>query len=146
MKEWLNRIFDAKSEKEAWKLFNQSAEEMTGKADKALQCLEEGLPDAVALCRLPERFRNRLRTTNMVERLNEEVRRRERVIRIFPDEFSAHRLIGAVLMEIDEKWSTGRLYLNMEVFREWLEKQDENGETQRLKSSGKCDSNLALLK
>ena len=72
---------------------------------------------------LPERFRNRLITTNMVERLNEEVRRRERVIRIFSYEFSAHRLIGAILIEIDERWSTERLYLNMEIFREWLEKR-----------------------
>jgi len=95
---------------------------MEGKADKALRCLEEGLTDVMALCDLPDRFRLRLRTTNMVERLNEEVRRRERVIRIFPNEHSAYRLIGAVLMECDEKWSTGRLYLNMELFRQWLEK------------------------
>ena len=77
---------------------------------------------------LPERFRNRLITTNMVERLNEEVRRRERVIRIFSYEFSAHRLIGAILMEIDERWSTGRLYLNIDILREWLEKKDNKKE------------------
>ena len=144
IKEWLNRILDAKSEEGAWKLFRQSAKEMTGKADKALECLEGGLPDVMALCRLPERFRNRLRTTNMVERLNEEVRRRERVIRIFPNEFSAHRLIGAVLMEIDEKWSTGRLYLNMEVFKEWLEKQPEKSGEQRSKNSRNRGSDLVI--
>lgn len=144
MKEWLNRILDAKTEREAWNLFHQLAEDMTGKADKALECIEDGLPDAMALCHLPERFRKRLRTTNMVERLNEEVRRRERVIRIFPNEFSAHRLIGAVLMEIDEKWSTGRLYLNMEVFREWQEKQAEKTANIRLKEPDKCDSDLVF--
>jgi len=122
MKDWLNRILDARTERDAWVLFHQCAKEMEGKADKALRCLEEGLTDVMALCDLPDRFRLRLRTTNMVERLNEEVRRRERVIRIFPNEHSAYRLIGAVLMECDEKWSTGRLYLNMELFRQWLEK------------------------
>ena len=77
---------------------------------------------------LLERFRNRLITTNMVERLNEEVRRRERVIRIFPYEFSAYWLIGAILIEIDERWSTERLYLNIDILREWLEKKDNKKE------------------
>ncbi|RMH82314.1 MAG: IS256 family transposase, partial [Calditrichaeota bacterium] len=123
MKDWLTRILDARSEQEAWALFHQCAKEMEGKTDRALRCLEDGLPDAMTLCDLPDRFRLRLRTTNMVERLNEEVRRRERVIRIFPNEQSVYRLIGAVLMETDEKWSTGRLYLNMELFQVWLNKQ-----------------------
>jgi putative transposase len=48
--------------------------------------LEGGFEDATAVFALPEKYRKRLRTTNMQERLNEEVRRRERVIRIFPNE------------------------------------------------------------
>ena len=54
------------------------------------------MDDALAVLALPEKYRLRLRTTNMQERLNEEVRRRERVIRIFPNEASALRLIGAL--------------------------------------------------
>ncbi len=53
---------------------------------------------------LPEKYRLRLRTTNMQERLNEEVRRRERVIRIFPNASSALRLIGALMAEHHEAW------------------------------------------
>jgi len=83
-------------------------------------------------------------TTNMLERLNEEVRRRERVIRIFPYEFSAYWLIGAILIEIDERWSTERLYLNMEIFREWIEKRMRKKEAQRLKFSDECDSDLVF--
>ncbi|MDT2258825.1 transposase [Paenibacillus larvae] len=67
---------------------------------------------------LPERYRKRLRTTNSVERLNEEVRRRERVIRIFPNRESVIRLIGALLMEQDEKWAAGK-YLDMTEYMEW---------------------------
>ena len=52
-------------------------------------CSNPGLEDAVAVLVLPQRYRRRLRTTNMCERLNEELRRRERVIRIFPNEASA---------------------------------------------------------
>jgi len=53
----------------------------------------------MAVMALPEKYRKRLRTTNMQERLNEEIRRRERVIRIFPNDASALRLIGAFLAE-----------------------------------------------
>lgn len=68
---------------------------------------------------LPERYQKRLRTTNGVERLNQEIRRRERVIRIFPNEDSALRLLGAVLMEIDENWSTGHWYFDMSEYWRW---------------------------
>ncbi|NLA26442.1 MAG: IS256 family transposase, partial [Firmicutes bacterium] len=77
--------------------------------------------DATAVMALPEPYRKRLRSTNILERLNQEVRRRERVIRIFPNRESAIRLLGALLMEQDEIWSTGRLYFNMEHYREWKE-------------------------
>ena len=58
----------------------------------------------------------------MQERLIQEVRRRERVIRIFPNEASAHRLIGALLAEIHEEWQERR-YLDMTEFHEWWEAQ-----------------------
>jgi len=73
----------------------------------------------MAVMALPERYRKRLRTTNGVERLNQEIRRGERVIRIFPNEESALRLIGTVLIEIDEAWSSGPCYFNMADYWEW---------------------------
>ena len=54
-----------------------------------------------------------------MERLNEEIRRRERVIRIFPNEASALRLIGALLAEQHEVWSTGKRYCDMAEYYEW---------------------------
>ena len=74
---------------------------------------------------LPEKYRRRLRTTNMQERLNEEIRRRERVIRIFPNDGSALRLMGALLAEFNETWAE-RLYINMDEFKEWLMKRSES--------------------
>jgi transposase-like protein len=68
-----------------------------------MEILEEGFEDATAVLELPEPYRRRLRTTNMSERLNEEIRRRERVIRIFPSQESGIRLAGTLLMEQDEK-------------------------------------------
>ncbi|SEI79224.1 Transposase, Mutator family, partial [Alkalibacterium gilvum] len=56
---------------------------------------------------------NRLKSTNLLERLNQEVRRREKVIRIFPNHASANRLIGAVLMDKSEEWlSSTRKYIS----------------------------------
>lgn len=89
------------------------------RAPRAMTVLEQGFEDATAVLALPEPYRRRLRTTNGVERLNEELRRRERVIRIFPNRESAVRLLGAVLMEIDEKWGTGQRYFNMKVYWDW---------------------------
>jgi len=82
----LERVMKAEDREEAWKAFGRLAEEMAGQADKAVDDLENGLEDALAFLILPQKYRKRLRTTNMAERLNEEVRRRERVIRIFPNE------------------------------------------------------------
>lgn len=87
-------------------------------APKAVSCLEEGFADAMAVMALPDKYRRRLRTTNMQERVNEEIRRRERVIRIFPNDEAALRLIGALLAERNEAWQ-GRLYLDMDEFMEW---------------------------
>jgi transposase-like protein len=68
---------------------------------------------------LPAAYRKRLRTTNGVERLNEEIPRRERVIRLFPNRESAQRLLGALLMEQDEAWSTGKRYFDMTAYWQW---------------------------
>jgi len=77
---------------------------------------------------LPKKYRRRLRTTNAVERLIEEIRRRERVIRIFPNRESAIRLIGALLMEIDDKWISGKKYLDMSEYLQWQEEQKQTND------------------
>ena len=93
--------------------------EFAKKAPKAMSILEAGFEDAMAVMVLPESYRQRLRTTNSVERLNEEIRRRERVIRIFPNPESAQRLLGALFMEHSEKWFSGKRYLCMEEYHAW---------------------------
>jgi len=112
-------ILDAPDNETARLLLSQTIETYEDKAPKAMRILETGFDDATAVLVLPEKYRKRLRTTNRVERLNEEVRRRERVIRIFPNRESVIRLLGALLMEIDEKWASGRKYLDMSEYLEW---------------------------
>jgi putative transposase len=90
-----------------------------------------GFDDATAILALPVPYRKRLRTNNGVERLNEEVRRRERVIRIFPNRESAIRLLGAVLLELDEQWTTGHRYLDMATYWPWRATQEGQPEEQK---------------
>ena len=85
-------------------------------------------------CVLPQRYRKRLRTTNSQERLNREIRRRERVIRIFPNAASAERLLGALLMEFDEAFSTGHRYFEMSEY--WQGKQQQPQPCQRVFNNG----------
>lgn len=116
---------DAPDPETARILVNRVLEDFETKAPKAMSILEAGIEDAMAVLSLPEKYRKRLRTTNSLERLNEEVRRRERVIRIFPNRASALRLLGALLMEVDEKWASGRKYLDMTEYLEWRKSKEK---------------------
>jgi len=118
-------ILDAPDMDTARLLLNQTLQAYETRAPKAMAVLEAGFDDATAVLVLPERYRKRLRTTNGIERLNEEIRRRERVIRIFPNRESVVRLIGALLMEMDEKWSSGKRYLDMTEYHEWKKQQQQ---------------------
>jgi len=121
----IKHIFEAPDMDTARKLLDEVVEEFERLAPKAIERLEAGFEDAMAIMTLPEGIRRRLRTTNAVERLNREIRRRERVIGIFNGEESALRLIGAVLVEIDESWTTGNKYLDMTEYLLQRNKQEE---------------------
>ncbi|STX58258.1 transposase [Legionella israelensis] len=112
-------VFQAPDMEEARRRRDDFIDAFEKKAPKSVTCLEEAFDDAMVVMALPEKYRKRLRTTNMQERINEEIRRRERVIRIFPNDDSAWRLIGALLAEQNEQWQSRR-YLNMDEFNDWL--------------------------
>lgn len=119
-------VLQAPDMKEARRRLEEFVERFQKTAPKAVACLEDGFEDAMAVMVLPEKYRKRLRTTNMQERLNEEIRRRERVIRIFPNDESALRMFGALLAEQNEVWQSRR-YLDMDEFNEWLMERGETG-------------------
>jgi transposase-like protein len=118
LKQWLNRIYHAKDLEDARRMLRETLQTFEANAPKAMAILEAGFEDVMAVMSLPEKYRQRLRTSNGLERLNEEIRRRDRVIRIYPNEASAIRLIGALLIEQDERWTTGRKYLDMQAYYE----------------------------
>ncbi len=119
----LRPIFDAPDESTARTLLARFVHDYQATAPTAVATLERGFDDATAVLALPAPYRKRLRTTNGVERLNEELRRRERVIRIFPNRESVLRLVGALLMEQDEVWTTGKRYFEMTAYWLWREPQ-----------------------
>jgi transposase-like protein len=87
--------------------------ELENKAPKVARLLEEHGEEILGVYALPEAHRKRMRTTNMLERQNQELKRRTRVVRVFPHEQSCLRLIAALLMETNQEWM-GRIYLRME--------------------------------
>ena len=76
-----------------------------------VEWVEDHVEETLTVYRLPREHRLRMKSTNMLERYNEELRRRTRVVRIFPNAESCLRLILALAAEIHERWLTGQRYL-----------------------------------
>ena len=74
--------------------------------------MEVSIPEGLTVFDFPESHRRRIRTSNMLERVSQELKRRTRVVRIFPNQASCLRLVSAILMEISEDWETGSIYFN----------------------------------
>jgi transposase-like protein len=91
-------------------------------APELAEWMEENLPEGLTVFQLPQPHRKRLRTTNMLERLHEEMNRRTRVARLFPNEASLLRLVSAIVIEISEEWIAGKRYLNMNAENENADK------------------------
>jgi len=118
VKTGLNDLYNAPDLKQAKARKQQMLDKYQGQASKAMELLDDSFDEITAIFALPDAYRKRLRTSNSIERLNEELRRRERVIRIFPNDDSLIRLMGAVLMEHHEKWMTGKKYFTMDRYFE----------------------------
>ena len=120
VKQRLDDIFLAPDKQKGFKRLQQFVIELSEKYPDAADLLEEGGEDTLSCLNFPEQHRIRIRTTNSLERFNQEIKRRTRVVRIFPNKNSALRLIGALCMEQAEEWTTGKQYLDMTL----LEKKD----------------------
>jgi len=110
----IRAVFNAASLHEAKRLLAETVQHYRSIAPKLATWMEENVPEGLMVFAFPEAHRRLLRTTNGLERLNQEVRRRTRVARLFPNEGSCLRLVTAVVMEISEEWETGKAYLTFE--------------------------------
>ena len=102
----IRSIFNAPDKNEAQLLLEKFLTRYETSAPKLVAWAEEALPEGFTVFELPASHRRRLRTTNLLERVNEEIKRRTRVARLFPNEASCLRLVSAILMEISDDWQT----------------------------------------
>jgi putative transposase len=109
----LRAVFDAPDRPEAERQLELAVKKYRGSAPKLADWLEANVPEGLTVLAVPRSHRRRLRTSNMLERLNEELKRRTRVAGLFPNDASLLRLVSAVLMEVSEDWETNRKYLTM---------------------------------
>jgi transposase-like protein len=111
----LRGVFDAADQDVASEQLQRVVRKHEKSAPKLAAWLEENVPESLTVFRLPPAHRQRLRTTNMLERLNRELKRRTRVATLFPNEASLLRLVTAILIEISEEWETGKRYVTFEA-------------------------------
>ena len=111
----LRSVFDAPDRIEAERRLGIIADGYRDSAPKLASWLESDVPEGLTIFAFPVNHRRRLRTTNLLERLNREIKRRTRVATLFPNEASLLRLATAILAEVSEEWETERTYLCMET-------------------------------
>lgn len=111
----LRAIFNAPDAAEASRYLEQFVARYQETAPQLAAWAETAVPEGLTVFHFPVAHRRRLRTSNMLERLSREIKRRTRVATLFPNTASCQRLVTAVLMEISEEWQTGRRYLSYEV-------------------------------
>lgn len=115
----LRAIFAAPAREQALRIASSVAQKWREQGhEKVAEHLEEHVEECLSCLSFPESHRRRIRTTNGQERLNQEIRRRTRVVRIFPNREACLRLVTALCVEQSEEWVTGRRYLDMEELRE----------------------------
>ena len=107
----IRAVFNATTKAEAERLLRVVVEKYSVTAPDLSVWMEQNVPESLTVFKLPESQRKKLRTSNPLERVNEEIKRRTRVVRIFPNPESCLRLVAALLMEISEEWQNGKRYL-----------------------------------
>jgi len=109
----IRAIFNAPDRAQAEGYLKQMVVKYADVASELADWMEVAIPEGLTVFDFPENHRRRIRTGNMLERVSQEIKRRTRVIRIFPNQSSCLRLVSAVLMEISEDWETGKIYLDV---------------------------------
>jgi putative transposase len=121
----LREIFDAEDLERAQARLGEILERFRGSVPKVAELLEAAEEDLLAFYRFPAAHWSKLRSTNPLERLNKEIGRRSDVVGIFPNDASAIRLVGAMLIEQNDEWLVCRRYLSEESLALVLEDQGD---------------------
>lgn len=125
----LRWIYDRKNIDEAHRDLAAWLKKWQGKYPKLCDWVEANIEETLAFYRLPRQHHKHMKSTNMLERLNEEIKRRTHVVRIFPHEASCLRLVRALAAEIHEDWIEATRYLNMHILKEHKKELRLSGNT-----------------
>jgi putative transposase len=126
--EGLRGVFAAPSREVALRLASELASRWRRSHPRVAEHIEEHIEECLSCLAFPESHRRRIRTTNSLERLNQEIKRRSRVVRIFPNREACLRLVSALAIEQSEEWLTGRRYLDMQELEEHCRQEEREGE------------------
>ena len=107
----IRTIFNAPDRAVASAYLQKTVQKYQKDASRLATWMEENIPEGLTVFDFPREHRRKIRTNNITERLNREIRRRARVVSIFPNSASCLRLVSAILNETSEKWLTGKIYL-----------------------------------
>ena len=116
-------LYDRRDLQEARRDLAGWLERWQSKYPKLCDWVEDNIEETLSFYRLPRQHHKHLKSTNMLERLNQEIKRRTHVVRIFPNAASCLRLVRALAVETHEEWIEGTRYLNMELLREHKKQQ-----------------------
>jgi putative transposase len=109
----IRAIFNAANRAEADALLARTVQKYAKSASKLATWLEANMPEGLTVFAFPVSHQRLIRTTNGLERLNQEIRRRTRVVGVFPNEASCLRLVSALAMEVSDEWEAGKVYLTL---------------------------------
>jgi len=110
----IRNVFNAPNEGEAKRLLALAVTKYESKESKVSAWMEENIPQSFSVFKRPKEHQKKVRTSNMAERTNKEIRRRTKVVGIFPNDASCLRLISAILIETNDDWIQGNVYLKKE--------------------------------
>ena len=111
---------DADAAKAQWRLV---ADQLRPKYNKLAKLVDDAEADVLAFMSFPKELRQKLHSTNPLERLNKEIKRRTNVVGIFPNEKAAIRLIGAILLEQSDEWTVAKRYMPLEALSKIVQPQ-----------------------
>lgn len=114
----LKPLFHQTKREDALAIVSQLVEKYSGKHERAMQILVDGIDDALSYLDFPPEHAAKISSTNPIERMNREIRRRTRSVGVFPSVASAMRLIGMVLLEQTDEWETQRGYMSADSMRQ----------------------------
>jgi putative transposase len=109
----LRAVLTAANRAEAERLLAMTITRYEKEAPDLADWMAKNVLESLTVFEFPEAHRRRLRTSNVVERINKEIKRRTRVATLFPNTASCERLVTAVLVELHENWQMGKIYLTM---------------------------------